>query len=276
VKSTLGLLGIGQTVEGFSRVVPISTLITVWLLFAAIDLIRNSYSERLQASGRLAAQVLLGPVSTALKVLVLVAAVLIYLDSLGVNVTAVLAGLGVGGIAVALAIKKPMEHVLGAITIYMQQQVRVGDFCRIGDTTGTIEKIGLRTTYNRTVGNTRVSVPNAQLANLPMENISARKKILYRPSLRLRYNTPPEQIRTLLDGLRELLENHDKVKEDFRVRFNEIGDDALMIELFAYIDVQTWPDYLAVAEDINLSVLDVVERTGAHLHAPLDEFRTQN
>jgi MscS family membrane protein len=109
-----------------------------------------------------------------------------------------------------------------------------------------------------------------------MENISAREKILYRPSLRLRYNTPPEQIRTLLDGLRELLENHDKVKEDFRVRFNEIGDDALMIELFAYIDVRTWSDYLVVAEDINLSVLDVVERSGAHLHAPLDEFRTQN
>jgi MscS family membrane protein len=276
MNSTIRLLGIGGTAEGISRASPISTLITVWVLFAAIDLIRNSYSERLQVSGRLAAKVLLGPVSTSLKVLVLVAAALIYLDSLGVNVTAVLAGLGVGGIAVALALQKPMEDVLGAITLYTQQPVRVGDFCRIGDTTGTIENIGLRTTYIRTLGNTRVSVPNAQLACLPMENISAREKILYRPSLRLRYNTPPEQIRTLLDGLRELLENHDKVKEDFRVRFNEIGDDALMIELFAYIGVRTWSDYLVVAEDINLSVLDVVERSGAHLHAPLDEFRTQN
>jgi MscS family membrane protein len=147
--------------------------------------------------------------------------------------------------------------------------------CRIGTTTGTVEEIGLRTTNIRTVDNTRIAVPNAQLANAPMEDISAREKILYRPSLRLRYNTPPEKIRSLLDGLRGLLESHDKVKEGFRVRFNEIGDDALMIELFAYIDVKAWPDYLAIAGELNQSVLDVVGRSGASLHAPFDQYRTQ-
>jgi MscS family membrane protein len=275
MNATIVSLGIGATADSIDRVSPVSTLITLWLLFAAIDVFRDSYSERLQATGKLGARVLLRPLSNAAKLLVFLVAVLVYLDRIGINVTTVLAGLGVGGIAVALALQKPLEDVLGAITLYTQQPVRVGDFCRIGTTTGIIEEIGLRTTYIRTVDNTRIAMPNAQLANSPMENISAREKVLYRPSLRLRYNTPPEQIRSLLDGLRELLEKHAKVKEGFRVRFNEIGNDALMIELFAYIDVKTWPDYLAVAEELNLSVLDVVASSGASLHEPFDQYRTQ-
>ena len=88
------------------------------------------------------------------------------LDNLGFNITTVLAGLGVGGIAVALALQKPMEDVFGAITLYTQQPVRVGDFCRVGNETGTIEEIGLRTTRLRTLGNTLIAIPNAQLAKL--------------------------------------------------------------------------------------------------------------
>jgi len=213
---------------------------------------------------------LLSPLINALKLLVFVAAVLVYLDRLGINVTTVLAGLGVGGIAVALALQKPMEDVFGAITLYSQQPVRIGDFCRIGTMTGTIEEIGLRTTFIRTLANTRIAMPNSQLANAPMENISARKKILYRPSLRLRYDTPPEQIRVLLAGLRDLFESHDKVLEGFRVRFHEIGSSALEVELFAYIDVTIWVEYLEVAEDINLKVLEAVAAAGVALYQPID------
>jgi len=201
--------------------------------------------------------------------LVGIGATLIYLDQLGVNITTVLAGLGVGGIAVALALQKPMEDVFGAITLYTQQPVRVGDFCRIGSETGTIEEIGLRTTRLRTLANTLIAIPNSRLANEPIDNISARKKILYRPTLRLRYDTTPEQLRQILGGIRELLGSHDRVlPENHRVRFKEIADDALLVEVYAYVDTKVWSVYLEQAEELNMRILEIVAQAGTTLSLP--------
>jgi MscS family membrane protein len=262
-------LGRGFTADALQRISPIPILATVWVIFAAITLFQEFYSGHLESKGRLGAQVLLRPASSALKLLVFLIAGLIYLDQLGINITTVLAGLGVGGVAVALALQKPMEDIFGAITLYTQQPVRIGDFCRVGDTTGTIEEIGLRTTFIRTLANTLIAVPNSTLATLPIDNISAREKILYRPSLRLRYDTEPEKIRKVLEGIRELLSKHERVmKKGSRVRFNEIGDDALKIEVFAYLNTKVWQEYLELAEELNLLILDVVAREGTSLSLP--------
>ncbi len=262
-------LGRGVSADAMQKMSPIPILVTVWVIFAAITLFGDFYSGHLKHKGRPAARVLLRPASNALKLLVFLIATLVYLDKIGINITTVLAGLGVGGVAVALALQKPMEDIFGAITLYTQQPVRIGDFCRIGDTTGTIEEIGLRTTYIRTVANTRIAVPNSTLATMPIDNISAREKILYRPNLRLRYDTEPGKIRRVLEGIRELLSKHERVLEEgSRVRFNEIGEDALKIEVFAYLDTTVWQEYLELAEEINLLILDVVAREGTSLSLP--------
>ena len=191
------------------------------------------------------------------------------MEQLGFSITTVLAGLGVGGIAVALALQKPTEDVFGAITLYTQQPVRVGDFCRIGTATGTIEEIGLRTTRLRTLANTVIAIPNSLLANEPIDNISSRKKILYRPVLRLRYDTTPEQLRQILEGIRELLSSHERVlKENHRVRFKEIADDALLVEVWAYLATTDWAEYLEFAEELNIRVLEIVARAGTSLSLP--------
>jgi len=262
-------LGRGSTAETLQRISPVPILITVWVMFAAINLLRDIYSNYLRDKGRSGAEVLVRPGSNAIKLIVFLSAALIYLDNLGINITTVLAGLGVGGVAVALALQKPMEDIFGAITLYTQQPIHVGDFCRIGTTTGTIEEIGLRTTYVRTVANTLIAVPNARLASEPIDNISARKKILYRPSLRLRYDTAPDQLRNLLKGIRELLSSHERILEEGqRVRFNEIADDALKIEVFAYLDTTAWPEYLELAEELNLRILEIVAKAGTSLSLP--------
>jgi len=147
--------------------------------------------------------------------------------------------------------------------------------CRFGDTTGTIEEIGLRTTYLRTLANTRIAIPNARLAGQAIDNISARQKILYRPTLRLRYDSDPQQIRAVLEGIRELLEKDARVLDGHRVRFNEIGDDALKLEIFAYFDTQDWAEYLALAEDMNLRVLDIVTAAGTSLALPASTLRIE-
>jgi MscS family membrane protein len=161
-----------------------------------------------------------------------------------------------------------MEDILGAITLYSQQPVRVGDFCRIGSQTGTIEEIGLRTTFIRTLANTRIAIPNAKLASEAIDNISARQKILYQPTLRLRYDAGPEQVRSVLEGIRDTLENDDRILEGYRVRFRDIGEDALMIEIFAYFDTTNWAEYLELVEGLNLRILEIVASAGASLALP--------
>jgi MscS family membrane protein len=262
-------LGRGVTAEAWQRVTPIPILVTVWVMFGGINLLRDIYSARLQQRDRPGAAVLLHPVGNAIKLLIGAGATLFYLDQLGINITAMIAGLGVGGIAVALALQKPMEDVFGAITLYTQQPVRVGDFCRIGTVTGTIEEIGLRTTRVRTLADTVIAVPNARLASEPIDNISARDKVLYNPILRLRYDTTPEQLRQILDGIRDLFATHERVlKDGHRVRFNEIADDALLVEAYAYIDTTVWTEYLQLAEELNIRILEIVAQAGTSLSLP--------
>jgi MscS family membrane protein len=262
-------LGRGITAEAIQQYSPITTLITLWMMFGGMNLLRDLYAEHLQQRDRPGAAVLLRPVTTATKLLIAVGALLIYLDGIGINITTVLAGLGVGGVAVALALQKPMEDVFGALTLYTQQPVRVGDFCQVGKYTGTIEEIGLRTTRLRTIANTLIAIPNARLANEPIDNISERSKILYQPTLRLKYDTSPEQLRSVLSGVREMLTAHDQVLQDsHRVRFQEIAEDALLIEVFAYLDTISWAMYLELAEGINIQILEIVAQAGTTLALP--------
>jgi MscS family membrane protein len=270
VNSVATWLGRGVTAEAFQRMSPFPVLLTVWLMVAGMNLLRDIYSSRLDDRGRTGAMVLLHPAANAIKLLIAIAAVLIYLDQLGINITTVLAGLGVGGIAVALALQKPMEDVFGAITLFTQQPVRVGDFCRIGEATGTVEEIGLRTTRVRTLANTLIAIPNSQLASEPIDNISAREKIWYRPILRLRYDATPEQLRQILEGIRDLLSSHARVLQDDnpRVRFKEIADDALLVEVYAYLATTDWAEYLELAEELNIRILEIVAQAGTSLSLP--------
>jgi MscS family membrane protein len=134
---------------------------------------------------------------------------------------------------------------------------------------GTIEEIGLRTTRIRTIANTLIAIPNARLANGPIDNISARSKILFRPTLRLKYDTSPEQLRRILDDVREMLGTHDRVLHDnHRVRFTNIADDALLIEVYAYVNTREWAVYLELAEELNMRILGIVAQAGTTLSLP--------
>ena len=241
----------------------------MWVFFAATNLTRDILTDRMRSQGRAGAAVVLSPLSNAAKLLIAISATLIYMDKIGINITTVLAGLGVGGVAVALALQKPMEDVFGAITLYAQQPVRVGDFCRVGKVTGTIEEIGLRTTRIRTLANTVIAVPNSRLANEPIDNISARQKSRFLANLRLRYDTSPDQLQQLLAGIRDLLTSYERVlSEGHRVRFTEIADDGLLIEVIAHLDTTDWAEYLELAEYLNIHILDIVSKAGTALSLP--------
>jgi len=274
--SVVTWLGKSNAIEAWQRVTPVPILLTVWVMYAGMNLIRDLYSDYLHGLGREGSMVLLHPAANAIKILIAIGAILIYLDKFGVNIATVLAGLGIGGIAIALALQRPLEDIFGAITLFTQQPVRVGDFCQVGEYTGTIEEIGLRMTNLRTLANTVVAIPNSKLAREPIDNISARKNILYQPTLRLGYDTSAEQIQQILEGIRDLFTSHERIVQGtHRVRLKEIADDALLVEVWGFLNTTVWTEYLELAEELNLRILEIVAQAGTTLSLPARSLHIQ-
>jgi MscS family membrane protein len=159
--------------------------------------------------------------------------------------------------------------------LYASQPVKVGDFCRAGGHLGTVEEIGLRATKIRTLERSVVTISNAELVNLHLDNLSERDRFWYHPTIRLRYGTTPDQIRYLLVEIRRMLYAHPRVLPDPAfVRFNQFGQYSLDLEVFAYLATQHYFESLEIAEDLNLRIMDLVAAAGSELAIPAQiEYR---
>jgi MscS family membrane protein len=240
-----------------------------WAVLRLLNLISAALQDRLLRRGQSEAVNLVAPARRTVKVFVLGLALVAVLDGFGFDVTAILAGLGVGGIAVALAAQKSIENLFGGISLYADRPVRVGDFCRFGETVGTIEDIGLRSTRVRTLERSVVTVPNAEFASLQIENFSRRDRFWYHPTIGLRYETTPDQLRYVLVEVRRMLYSHPKVDPNpARIRFERFGAYALDLEVFAYVLAPDFDAFLEVAEDLNLRIMDIVAAAGSSFAFP--------
>jgi len=258
-------LGLGARAQAIADSRTLVTIVLVWVTFSLIDLFRERRRVKFLAQGRADAHILGRPMANALKLFALLAAVLIWLSNSGINITTLLAGLGVGGVALALALQKPIEDLLGAISLYSQQPMQTGDLCKYGTIMGSIEEIGLRTTRIRTLNDTLVSVPNCIIAHGAIENYSARKKMLYHPDLPLRYDTTKEQMQAIIDGIDAMARQHEKViEESVRVRFLKFAENSMIIKARIYVDESDFSGYLAVVDELNMSIMDIVQSAGAH------------
>jgi MscS family membrane protein len=204
-----------------------------------------------------------------IEVLGIFAATLVTLHHFGVNPTAALAGLGVGGIAVALAAQKTLENVIAGISLILDRAVRAGDNLKVGNISGTVEDIGLRSTRIRTLDRTLVIVPNGQIANMNLETLSPRDKFWFHPTFGLRYETTPTQICCVTDRIRELLSAHSCVDRDsVQVRFVRFGAFSLDLEIVAYIFARDWNHFLQIQEELLLRVMEIVQEAGAQIALP--------
>jgi MscS family membrane protein len=203
------------------------------------------------------------------KILVILVIAIILLRDAGVNVTAMLAGLGVGGVALALAAQKTLENLFGGISLIMREAIRVGDFCKVADQTGTVEDIGLGSTRLRTLDRTLVSVPNAQISQMNLENISLRDKFWLHHTLELRRDTSPDQMRYVLGNIEKLLRSHPKVEPDSaRIQFLQFGSSSLDAEIFAYVRGGDYVEFLKLQQDLLLQVMDIVAASGTSIAVP--------
>jgi len=210
-------------------------------------------------------------------VLVVFVALLAILRHFGIDPTPALAGLGVGGIAVALAAQKTLENVIAGASLIFDQAVRVGDALKMGEIVGTVDHIGLRSTRIRTMDRTVISVPNSQIANASLETLSARDKFWFHPVLGLRYETTPDQLRAILDNIRRLLTAHGSIShETVRVRFIRLGAFSLDVDVFAYVFATDWNQFLEIQEELLFSIADIVRRAGTGFAFPSQTMYVEN
>jgi MscS family membrane protein len=239
-----------------------------WLCVRVIDvLFKLKQSQFVGTSSEKISMVQLGRKLSKIMVVIVGALVIFYIA--GINIAAVLTGLGIGGIAIAFAAQKTLENLFGGIMIISDQPIRVGDFCRAGDYLGTVENIGLRSTRIRTLERTVVSVPNGQLAVMSLENFAMRDKIWFHHTLHLRYETTADQLRYILAEIRKMLYEHSKVESpSARVRLIGFGNSSLDLEVFAYVLETKYESFLHIQEDLLLRIIDIIEASGSGFALP--------
>ncbi|WP_439102245.1 mechanosensitive ion channel family protein [Congregibacter sp.] len=238
------------------------------LLLGVISLIRDYNIRRLERAGNRQYVALLKPFTTIVKIVAILIVGLVWAERAGYNMSTIIAGLGVGSLAVALAAQKTLENVIGAITLYSARPVNPGDLCRFGNIVGFVEEIGLRSTMIRTLNRTMLAVPNAVFSSVEVENFSHRDRIRYYQHIELQMTTA-DQLRVILGRLRELFLSHaDAMQETVSVRLEKVAAATAVIRIDAGIRTTDYQRFLAVAEDLNLRMIELVHDAGAIFSGP--------
>jgi len=244
-------------------------LAMTWFLLRLVDVASSILFDRLQTRDAAAASTLLPMGRRAVKIFVLIVAAISLLQNIGFNITGLVAGLGVGGLAIALAAQKTLENLFGGIAILADRPVKVGDLCTVGQHSGVVEDIGLRSTRIRTPDRTLVSIPNAEFSTARIENFSSREQIQLKATVQLGYDTSPDQMRYVLVELRKLLAAHPGILEaPRRVRLAHLGASSLDVEIFAGVETREPEEFFAIREDIYLRIIDIVNASGARFAFP--------
>jgi MscS family membrane protein len=241
-----------------------------WLAVLVNRKCEDYLKKRMESQGRLGSTAILRPARGMMDVIVVIVGLMFALHSFGINPSAFLAGLGVGGIAVALAAQKTLENVIGGASLILDEAVRVGDSFKIGDVVGTVEAVGLRSTRVRTLDRTLVTIPNGQMATMTLENYSARDNFWLRHLVGLGYDTQPSNLTGVLAAVRELLGQDSRVlPASVRVRFLRFSESSLDLEVFAYVLARDWSHFLEIQENLLMQIREVISANGAEIAYPV-------
>ena len=244
----------------------VAFLILLWRL---ADIVSEYTKSRMTLRKRISAVSVILFLRRMAKAAIVIIGFITILGAIGFDVKTWFAALGIGGIALALGAQKTVENFVGSVTLIADQPIRVGDFCKVGDITGTVESIGMRSTRLRTNRRTVVTVPNGSFSSNNIENYTHRDRFLFNPVLEFRMETTPNQLRYLLVEIRTLLYSHTSVNpEPAKVRFTGLTASAYKIEIFAYIEAVNLDGSQEVQEDLLLRILDIVAQSGTDFAFP--------
>jgi len=238
--SLLGLPGQARVILVVS-VKLISALAGVWAGYRMMDVIGNFLQGKAEKTANKFDDLLVPLITRALKTMVIIFGLLFIADIFAVDINKLLAGLGLGGLAFALAAKDTVSNIFGSLTILIDRPFQIGDWVTIGSADGTVESVGVRSTRIRTFYNSLITIPNAELINAHIDNYGARQFRRITTTVSIAYDTPPEKIDSFCEGIRELIRKHPYTRKDFFiVSLNEFGASALGIMVYCFVKTPDW------------------------------------
>jgi len=247
----------------------LATLAVFWALWRSVDVWAQFLMERPWAKDNPSARSLLSVTRNLTKVFVATSGVVATLAAFGYPVATVLAGLGIGGIALAFGAQKTIENLFGSVSLAADQPFRVGDFVKIEDFTGNVERIGMRSTQIRTLDRTLVSLPNGKLADMRIEDFASRDRIRFAATVSLVYGTTPAQVRRVVAGIEAMLRENPRVWPDTVVaRLAALSPSSLDVEVMCWFETGDFGEFRDLRQEALLGIMRVVEEAGTTFAFP--------
>ena len=241
----------------------------IWLLYRLIDLLEIYLMAVTSKTASKLDDQLVPLIRKSLKIFLVIIGTIFILQNFDINVTSLLTGLGLGGLAFALAARDTLANLFGSITIFLDKPFQVGDWVIIGKDEGTVEEVGFRSTLIRTFYNSVVSIPNAKVADSPIDNMGKREYRRIKTTLGLTYSTTAEQMQAFVEGIRAiLLANPFSRKDLYEIHFNNFADYSLSVLVYVFVKVETWSDELRERHNILLEILRLAEEIGVEFAFP--------
>lgn len=241
----------------------------VWAAYRLVDLMTASLLRRAELSEGKLDDALVPLIPKTLKIFVTVAGFVFIANNLNMDVTGLLAGLGLGGLAFALAAKDMVQNLFGSITVLMDRTFTVGDWVVVDDVEGSVERIGFRSTRIRTFYNSLVTVPNSRFITASVDNMGARRYRRLSCKLSLTYDTPPDRIEAFCEGVRELVRQHPYMRKDYyQVYLNELAASSLDVLLYVFWATPDWNTELRERHRLLLDILRLASRLGVEFAFP--------
>ncbi len=204
-----------------------------------------------------------------IKILVIVLSIFIFMGSVfKVDVGALIAGLGIGGLALALAAKESLENLLASFVIFFDKPFVIGDLVTVSGVTGTVEKIGFRSTRIRTLEKSYLTLPNRQMIDNVLDNLSMRTFRRVSFNIGVLYGTSEEQLKNIVVDIQRYIDEHPHTNQDGEIHFMQFGASSLDIMILYYIDTMDWGVFLKIKEEINFEIMRIVEEQGADFAFP--------
>ncbi|CAA6818361.1 MAG: Potassium efflux system KefA protein / Small-conductance mechanosensitive channel [uncultured Sulfurovum sp.] len=196
----------------------------------------------------------------------------------GINVGGLVAGLGIGGLAFALAAKDTAANLFGSIALLLDKSIRIGEWIKIGSVEGTVEDIGMRTTKIRSFGKSLITLPNQVIANSPIENFSRRGVRRIKMTIGLTYSTTSPQMKKILNDIKTMLRNHEGIaqKETMLVNFTAFNDSSLDIFIYTFSNTANWAKYMEIKEEVNLEIMKIIEDNNSDFAFPSQSLYVEN
>ncbi|MFQ5582544.1 MAG: mechanosensitive ion channel family protein [Mariprofundaceae bacterium] len=238
-----------------------SVIVGIWFLWRLIDGLGAYFASRAAQTETAIDDQLVPFITKTMKVFLALTGVLVVAQNMGYSISGLIASLGIGGIAIAMAARDTIANVFGSIMILVDRPFTVGDWIKTDTFEGVVEEIGFRSTHIRTFAKTLVNVPNSALANMVIDNIDAMPKRRIKMRIGLTYDSTPAQVQQAIEGIEKILKYHVGVDQDFSlVKFDEFADSSLSIFLYYFTKTTHWEEYLQVRQEVNLAIMELLEK----------------